>query len=227
MTEYIALVRQPPESIPSGSLIARLEPPVGRATASLVFAHGDGVAHFARARDEWAGLAAHGAELVACATSWRRRRDRPPPGQFESGSLMRLFTALDDAPGVECFGLGGCSICPAGRCPGRGSAPPLLIEIAFAPVSARARTEALEIALGAAALELDARVLFSGPGLFHLRGGDDPGAARGWRQISDHRLLELVAESACADTGLAVPVSTIDSDKAAQIRDRAATMLLL
>lgn len=61
-----------------------------------------------------------------------------------------------------------------------------LLEIGFAPAAPDSR-EALELVLGAAALELPVAVLFRGAGTGHLL---QPAAAE-WRQITDHDLADL------------------------------------
>jgi len=97
------------------------------------------------------------------------------------------------------------------------------MEVGFAPLDERQQRETLEMALGAAALELDACVLFSGDGLAHL----DAEGARGWRQLTDFGLLEIYVEDPLGRFGSEIVTRALDSGRAAQLRAGAATILIL
>ncbi|MGB0513920.1 MAG: hypothetical protein ACPGJE_03665 [Wenzhouxiangellaceae bacterium] len=77
-------------------------------------------------------------------------------------------------------------------------------------------------ALAVAALGLDGRVLFSGPGYNHLLTED----ARAWAQLTDFELLELVW-TAPPTLEAGVPVRWIDANRAADLRARAGRHVLL
>lgn len=178
--QYIALVRDPraPVAGPIRAATARLE---------TIFLHGDGVEYAATE----SGMSALNStfpcdEIIVCASSWRRRMAATKPaGQARAGTLMEFFDRLDRAGGVCCIGLGGHSM--TRHDPDSG----LCIQIGFAPATDRQHLEALEFALAAAAIELDAEVRFIGPGCEHLAGE----RARGWRQFIDHDLMPLIVDS--------------------------------
>ncbi|MFU8876885.1 MAG: hypothetical protein ACNA7E_01985 [Wenzhouxiangellaceae bacterium] len=109
-----------------------------------------------------------------------------PAGHARRGTLVEFFDRLDRAASVHCVGLGGTSA--TRHSPGMR----LCIEIGFAPADDCQQREALEFALAAAALELDAEVRFTGPGCEHLTAT----GARGWQQFLDHDLLPLIADVA-------------------------------
>ncbi|MDT8449796.1 MAG: hypothetical protein RQ847_06440 [Wenzhouxiangellaceae bacterium] len=220
MIDYIALVRTaaPAEEIRDAvAAAARFGP-------ALLFAHGDGVE--LAVADAFDGR--DGVEAVVCSTSWRRRHAADPPPPWRRASLVALFERLDRSGRVDCFGRGPwlCAGPAVGAGPERAGVPApgrgLLIEIAFAPDGPDDRTEALEFVLAAAALELDARVLFSGSGRVHLAGAD----ARGWRQLVDFDLLELAAECP-RESGLAIPVRQLDGAAARQWRGDAGCVVSL
>ena len=133
-------------------------------------------------------------------------------------TLAGLLDALEQAPRLFCLGRGGESSGP----PTPRPAEPLLIEIGFEAADARERREALEVALAVAALGLDGRVLFSGPGYNHLLTED----ARTWAQLIDFELLELVW-TAPASLQARVPVGRIDAERAARLRADAGRHILL
>jgi hypothetical protein len=98
-----------------------------------------------------------------------------------------MYPALDEARSYLVWGCGGTR-----QWHGEASVRPAwLLELASSPRDERDRIETLEFVLGAAALGLDARVLFRGPGYNHLL----TDAARGWAQLSDFDLLELICEA--------------------------------
>jgi len=152
--DYIALVRRGPRSVSqTGLRDALAQAPTGQAPATLFF-HGDGceTAHALVAGAS--ALARSGRfDLCVCSTSWKRRYGQvPPPSPLRAESLVFFYQRLARARRVDSFGLGGCCCCPVpvvGR-----DALPLLIEIAAAPADERQHRETLEVALGAAALEL-------------------------------------------------------------------------
>jgi len=222
--EYIALVRSNPCSTENRVLTAALPDPGARQTPATIFFHGDGC--------EMAHGLVGGArqpfdldrfDLRVCATSWARRYGpTPPPLPLRAASLVFFFQRLAGAQWVESFSPGGWFFCRAPGAPAADRARPgLLLEVASAPVDARQQRETLEVALGAAALELDASVLFDGSGVEHLAGE----AGRGWRQITDFGLLEMlvVGHRVPANAG----VVEVNSTRAARLRAGAATILLL
>lgn len=222
MYDYIALIRSNPSPGAAAEMSAVLDDALGAAETSLVFLHGEGVD---TARSALSDQARKGVEWVVCRTSWVRRQASAVPGPpLSSATLVTLFDALGAARRIDSFGLGGCMCWRAGADPGNSGKPGrLLLEIGFAPVDDRQHRETLEMALGAAALELDAAVLFQGEGLRHLEG--EP--ARGWKQITDFGLMEMFVETSAARPGPEIGVQGVDAGRASQLRDRAATILLL
>lgn len=221
MIEYIALVRTP---APKKEIRAAMAAGAVRAGQALVFLHGDGV--------ELTGAGAFDGrdrvDAVVCSTSWQRRHAGTPPPPWRCASLVSLFDRLERARRVDCFGRGPW-LCTgpkigtgADRAGAQASDPYLLIEIAFAPEGGNDPVEALEFALAAAALELDARVLFSGPGRAHLTGA----GARGWRQLVDFGLLELAAEGPGGQEP-EIPVQRLDQTAARQWRSGAGYVISL
>lgn len=222
MYDYIALIRCNPSSNAADALSAALDDALEGAGKSLVFLHGEGVSNACRA---FSVQRRQGADWAVCRTSWTRRQPseapRPP---FRAATLVTLFDGLGDARRVDSFGLGGGFCCrpDAIAADGRASTK-LLLEIGFAPADDRQRRETLEMALGAAAMELDAAVLFQGEGLRHLEGK----AAGGWKQIIDFDLMEMYAESGAGRPVSDIAVCGVDASVAAQVRARAATILIL
>lgn len=226
MNDYIVQIRCDPARIDCDEVSRSVCDALAAHDGARVFFHGDGtgLARACLAEADRRGLAA-GAEWSVCRTSWSRRfAGGPPDAPLGASGLVALFDGLSGATRVDSFGVGGslCSRRPAGN-PGADAAFAVLLEIGFAPTTGLQRTEALEMALAAAALEIDALVLFCAGGLEHLAGD----AARGWRQITDFDLLELVAESDRRDRPFAVPARRVESAEAARLRARAATILLL
>ena len=224
-SEYIALVRSNPCSKHNRALTAALADAGTRHAPATVFFHGDGceMAH------ALVGAARQPAELRrfdlrVCTTSWTRRYALAPPPPLHAASLVFFFQRLAGAQWVESFSPGGWFCC---RAPGAPAAdrqtPRLLLEVASAPADSRQQRETLEVVLGAAALELEAGVLFQGSGLAHLAGD----VGRGWRQITDFGLMEMFARGAGnlnpADSG----VVEVNSGQAARLRAGATTILLL
>jgi len=175
---------------------------------TLLFLHADAVA---RAR---APLAARHVTALACATSWDRRGGGELAPGFRAGTLGGLFEALDEARELLVFGRHGAVRQSLPKGPRRW-----LIEIVDAPGGARERREVLEVALAAAAMELDARVLFRGFGYNHLL----TDAARGWKQLTDFKLLDLFAEVPDAGGAAIMPpdgpaATCVDAAAAARLR---------
>lgn len=222
MYDYIALVRCNPALHSADQLSAALTAGLEAAENSLVFLHGDGVGDAYRALSR---PGRYGADWVVCQTSWARRQasemPRPP---FRTATLVALFDGLDGARRVDSFGLGGWFCCRPDAVPANHRVPrKLLLEIGFAPADERRRRETLEMALGAAALELEAAVLFQGEGLRHLEGE----AAGGWKQITDFGLMEMFVETGAGRSVPEIAVQAVDSPRAAQLRGGAGTILLL
>lgn len=192
--------------------------------SALVFLHGDGVEVPGGTVSGWPETIP-GVDWCVCRTSVERRRASiPMPSSFRIATLVTFFQAVACAGRVDSLGLGGSLYRrpePGDRT-GDGSRR-LLLEVGFSPADQRQRRETLEMALGAAALELDASVLFHGDGLAHLTGE----AARGWAQISDFGLLEMVAEAGSCPAGAKIDVRTVEPAWAADLRARAATILIL
>ena len=192
--------------------------------STMVFFQGDGVEVPFRSGKGWPE-SNPGVDWCVCRTSLERRM--PPdalPTAFTVATLATFYQAVCGAGRVDSMGLGGRSCCrlqPSRG--GNGSSNPLLLEVGFAPADPRQRHEALEMALGAAALALEASVLFYGDGLVHLAGD----AARGWSQITDFGLLDLYAEASGRCSGVKIPVHAVDAAKVADLRDRATTILIL
>jgi len=220
--DYIALVRRGPRSVSqTGLRDALAQAPTGQGAATLFF-QGDGceTAHALVAGAS--ALARSGRfDLCVCSTSWKRRYGQvPPPSPLRAESLVFFYQRLARARRVDSFGLGGCCCCPVpvvGR-----DAVPLLIEIAAAPADERQHRETLEVALGAAALELVGGVLLHGRGREHLAGE----RARGWRQITDFELLEVASLDAGGRPAPDAGAVAVDAGRARQMR-AAATILLL
>lgn len=143
-----------------------------------------------------------GAALEVCATSWRRRYAGVPDPRFSLGSLASMYHVLASADAYRVWGEGGLS----GWRRTAGRAADWLFEIVHAPCNERDRVETLEFVLAAAALDLEARVLFRDSGYNHLL----TDAARGWAQLSDFDLMELIAEVP-EGAIVGVPVSCIDA----------------
>lgn len=222
--EYIALVRSNPCSKSSEVLLAALADAGARHASAVAFFHGDGCNLARRLTLDARPAAALGQlALRVCATSWTRRYESPPPRPLGAASLMFLFQRMAGARRIDSIGNGGWFCCtPAGEATQR-AAPRLLLEIASAPVDDRQQRETLEVALGAAALELDAGVFFHGPGLKHLAG---PGG-RGWCQITDFGLLEMFALAGPEDLARHSGVVVVDLAGAVRLRAGAETILLL
>lgn len=222
MSDYIALIRCKPSRDAASSLVEELRENFKAHDSSTVFLHGDAV-------DSIAGIAAAapdpGADWLVCRTSLARRsatETLPPP--FRLATLAGFYESVLSAGRIDSLGLGGRSCFrpspPAGR---SESGPLLLLEIGFAPLARHQRRETLEMALGAAALELDATVLFTGEGLAHLEGV----AARGWSQITDFDLLKIHFEIPVSPFAPEIAVQGLDSVGVARLRARAATILIL
>lgn len=184
------------------------------AAASLVFLHGDAVA----LADGELPLPAS-VPRVVCSTSWRRRHpDRSPPPPFEVSTLAVLIDRLAGArTRIDSHGLGGACCSPS------GASGPWLLEIAFAPASDRQAVETLEMALAAAALELEFQVLFSSSGPAHLCSG----SGRSWRQLTDFGMAGLFAEATRPDAAWQAEASPLSPPDAARLRGAARQWVLL
>ncbi|MDT8408656.1 MAG: hypothetical protein RQ741_03555 [Wenzhouxiangellaceae bacterium] len=166
-------------------------------------------------------------QLLVCNTSWRRRHEVAPLAPFVPTSLVALFSALDRPVCAQGFGLGAA---PSGsihgsalerRVPERQRG--LLIEVGFAPTGRHDRIETLELALGAAALELDARVLFHGPGRSHLEGSQ----ASAWRQLTDFGFIDLLADGSAVETDSGARVQCLEASEVEHLRTQAGILLAL
>lgn len=175
----MVVVRARPDSELVDSLRSCLSVPRAR-----LFLHGDGVALAEPGR---LPALAGSPDLEVCATSWRRRYADAPDSRFRCAGLASMYPALDATGSYLVRGCGGTSQWHRDT----GLPPSWLLEVASSPGDERDRTETLEFVLGAAALGLDARVLFRGPGYNHLL----TDAGRGWAQLSDFDLLELICEA--------------------------------
>jgi len=227
----LALLRCGPEAESSGRLAEWLSETSRDDDGPRLFLHGDGVEF---AANGWgakiADLAGPRAVLDVCRTSWRRRHAESPPPPFRQATLAGLCRAIRERADIGCIGLLACEQsaeprAPSIRADARRRPCELLIEIGFAPRGRFQAVEALEFALAAAALELDARVRFFGPGLAHLAGAN----GRGWRQLTDFELLDLFADRA-ASAGAhepVVPVDWLDEHELARMRAEAATIIRL
>ncbi len=205
----VLVIRQWSEEDEPGLLHAEL------AAGATLFLHGDGVVLAEPGRlPELPGAS----RLEVCAASWRRRYTHAPDPRFRSSSLILMYQALDRAERYRVLGRGGIST----WCSATGPAPGWLLEITSPPADARDRAETLEFVLGAAAFGLDARVLIRRPGYNHLL----TDTARGWAQLSDFDLLELICELP-AERVLEVPVRRVDADAVAALDAVALRRLVL
>jgi predicted peroxiredoxin len=222
MNDYIVLIRRRPSPEAVFGFMQDLRETLQTCNSPLVFFHGDGVE---AASDPGIGWPESNPRVdwCVCRTSLERRSssDGLPP-LFRVATLVTFYQAVLSARRVESLGLGGRICCRPEQNGGKCSNQ-LLLEIGFAPSDQRQRREALEMALGAAALELDASVLFHGNGLEHLAGN----AARAWAQITDFGLLEMYAEAPERLSGPEIAVQTVDAARVADLRARAATILIL
>jgi hypothetical protein len=193
--DYIALVRSGLGRSTAG-LPALVREGAERASAALVFLHGAGVEWAGEHLAEWTLEQPH--RCVVCTTSWRRRfGDVSPPEPIRVATLSVLLEALADARRVDSF-TDGVALCST-RVGGRS----VLLEIDRPPIDDRDARETLEVVLGAAALELPARVLITAAGAGHLIGE----SRRRWRQVTDLALLPVHVEASGsgedADSGVA------------------------
>lgn len=99
----------------------------------------------------------------------------------------------------------------------------VLIEIDYAPETAFASLEALEIILAAAALEFSLVVLLHGPAMAFVQGPE----SRRWRQLIDFELARLVTTESLSHWPDALPVREIDAADVEQMRDNARNILTL
>jgi len=224
MHDYIVLIRRKPSPGASDALLRELRQVSQARPRPLVFFHGDGVDAVGDSSSGWA-QPDPGIDWCVCRTSLERRDPSAELSpSFSVATLVTFYQAVVSARRIDSLGLGG-SVCWR-RAPNhrdeQGS-DRLLLEVGFAPAGPRQRRETLEMALGAAALEFDASVLFHGDGLAHLAGD----AARGWAQITDFDLLGTHAEASGHYFAPDIPVQRVDTMRAAELRDRAATILIL
>lgn len=221
MVDYIALIRCKPSPGSLPGLEHELRDAIQEHESSLVFLHGDGVemvpelASAPDARVDW----------CVCKTSLERRsaiNTLPPP--FRLATLTVFYESVLLARHIDSRGVGGtrrgkqASVSRESEAPHR-----LLLEVGFAPLDQRRHRETLEMALGAAALELDASVLFYGDGLAHLAGG----LARGWSQVTDFGLLDIYVEGPVDRFKPEMAVQRLDAAGAALLRAGAVTILTL
>ena len=224
-SEYIALVRSNPCVQSDRALLAALASAGNRHASSTVFFHGDGC----RMAHRLAGGAlepgdADRLDLRVCATSWARRYGPTPPPPLQAASLALFFQRMAPAQRVDSFSPGGwfCCVAPNAGAAQRSSSR-LLLLVATPPDDERQQRETLEVAIGAAALELEGGVLFQGSGSRHLAGE----AGRGWRQISDFGLLEMLAQGAGDQISPDSGVVFATPGRAARRYVEATTILLL
>ncbi|MBS3744595.1 MAG: hypothetical protein KGY48_09620 [Wenzhouxiangellaceae bacterium] len=224
-SDYIALIRSKPCSTSNRALLAALAGIGTRDAPATLFFQGDGceMAH-ALAGGGLGPIDGDRFETCVCATSWARRYGAAsPPAPLRAESLVFFFQRLALARRVDAFGLGGWCCCLAPDASAANRSTRLLLEVASAPADERQRRETLEVALGAAALELEAGVLFRGAGLDHLA---DAGA-RGWRQITDFGLLDILAQDGGGRIAPDFGVVAVDACRVGRLRAAAATILLL
>lgn len=224
MNDYIALIRRMPSPSAGAAWVKKLSLAARRYRAPLVFFHGDGLD--ALSDGDFRTTAEDRAiDWCACQTSLARRPALGSlPPAFRVATLSTLYQAVLSARRIDSLGPGGGFCCVPALADGDAAAPKrTLLEVGFAPADGRQRRETLEMALGAAALELDAVVVFSGQGLGHLTGED----ARGWRQIADFELLEMWGENLPPGFVPEVSVRRANSVQAAGLRTGAATILVL
>ena|SRR6056297_181380 len=224
MNDYIALIRRMPSPDNEAGFAGDLAAALQAHESPLVFFHGDGIDALPELAAAGPG-AASAVDYCICKTSLERRSGAGAPAPAgRVATLVTFYQAVHSARRIDSLGLGGCFCCrPQHRRQVEDGSNPLLLEIGFAPASMRQRRETLEMALGAAALELDAAVLFHGQGLAHLAGD----AARGWAQITDFGLLGMYAQADRRISGSQIAVQTVDAAQAADLRARAGTILIL
>lgn len=228
MHDYIALIRRKPSpSATPGWMhgwMHGLREALDQYRAPMVFLHGDGID--ALGDDSFCQLAADsGVDWCACQTSLARRSSAVAlPAAFRVATLSVLYQAVLSARRIDSVGLGGTLCCgPDLGSRGGQVSKRLLLEVGFAPADRQQRRETLEMALGAAALELDAVVLFNADGIEHLAGDE----ARGWRQITDFELLEMCIEGPAQRNVPEIPAQHMDAVQAAALRAGAGTILIL
>lgn len=223
MSDYIVLIRRRPSPEVFAGLVSDLREAVQAHESSMVFLHGDGID---ASRDVMSGWPEENpaVDWCVCRTSLERRAASTAlASTFRAATLVTFYHALSSARRVDSMGLGG-DYCfrPDSADRGGTASAGLLLEVGYAPADPMQRREALEMALGAAALELDASVLFHGDGLAHLAGE----GARAWAQVTDFGLLGMYAEGAVRP-GTEIDVQAVDAPQAADLRAGAATILIL
>jgi len=224
MSDYIVLIRRKLSPEAAVGIMRDLREALKIHEAPLVFFHGDGAETTSDRASGWEE-ADPGVDWCVCRTSVERRAASDLlPSSFRVATLATFYQAVLSARRVDSLGLGGSLSCGSGSGDRPGEEPKhLLLEVGFAPTGLQQRRETLEMALAAAALELDASVLFHGDGLAHLAGD----SARGWAQITDFGLLGMYAESPGRPSGSEIAAQTVDAARAADLRARAATILIL
>lgn len=219
MSDYIVLIRRKPSPGVAAGLLHDLHEAVEAHETAMVFFHGDGVDASRDAGPGWPEEIP-GIDWCVCRTSLERRTASTVlASPFRAASLVTFYHALASAPRVDSVGLGGHCCCR----PKPEASSRLLLEVGYAPADPRQRRETLEMALGAAALELDASVLFHGDGLAHLAGE----GARAWGQVTDFGLLGMYAEAARRPPGTELDVQAVEAPQASDLRTGAATILIL
>lgn len=221
--DYIALIRRKPSPDIFPGLEHELRDAIQKHDSSAVFLQGDGVEMLSAI----ASVASSDARVdwYVCKTSLERRSAadtfRSP---FRLATLTAFYASVLSARHVDSWGAGGKSFDTRALASGASEASHrLLLEVGFAPHDQRQHRETLEMALGAAALELDASVLFCGDGRAHLAGG----LAHGWSQVTDFGLLDIYVEGPIDRFQPEVAVQRLDTAGAALLRAGAVTILTL
>jgi len=222
MNDYIVLIRRKLSPDAGVDVMHDLHEALKIHQAPLVFFHGDGVEATSAIAAGWAA-ANPAVDWCMCRTSLERRSAVDAlPASFTVASLVTFYQAVLSASRVDSLGLGGTFA--SGSDPSEEqSSTRLLLDVGYAPSGQRQRRETLEMALGAAALELDASVLFHGDGLAHLAGD----AARAWAQVTDFGLLGMYGETPGRPFGSEIVVQNVNAAQAARMRARAVTILIL
>ena len=98
--EFIALIRCAPETDEATRLRRWLK---RQDSAGSLFFQASGVEHAALTAP-FGQLDTGQFSLRVCEGSWRRRFEHDPPEPFSIGSLIELFSKIDDGLRLECFG---------------------------------------------------------------------------------------------------------------------------
>lgn len=224
MIDYIVLIRRKPSPETAAVLMRDLREAVELHGSTMVFFHGDGVDASREAASGWPEEDTR-IDWRVCRTSLERRAaSAEAASRLRTATLVTFYHGLLSARRVDSVGAGGYFCCrPESDDRSAKASSRILLEVGFAPADRRQRRETLEMALGAAALELDAAVLFHGGGVAHLVGE----GARAWAQITDFDLLGIYVEAAALSPETEIDVRTVDAAQAADLRTGAATILIL